>query len=129
MAKGTRVGSGGSHGREAGFAARVARVAAAGLISVGGLTAGPGVAVAAAQADGAFTTDQASSGWSVYGVQCGDCHGPNLEGMVHAPPLSGVEFLNSWAGETTSTCSPRSRVRSRISWTPISVLPMPTPSA
>ena len=101
MAKGTRVGSGGSHGREAGLAARVARVAAAGLIAAGGLSAGPGVAVAAAQADGAFTTDQASSGWSVYGVQCGDCHGPNLEGMVHAPPLSGVEFLNSWAGETT----------------------------
>ena len=46
-----------------------------------GLTAGPGVAVAAAQApaaDGAFTADQAASGWSVYGIQCGECHGPGL---------------------------------------------------
>ena len=104
MAKETSVGSGGSQWREANLTARMVRVAAAGLIVAGGLTAGPGVAVAAAQApvaDGAFTTDQAASGWSVYGVQCGQCHGPNLEGMVHAPPLSGVEFLNSWAGETT----------------------------
>ena len=79
-------------------------MAVAGLLTAGGMIGVPGVVVEAAQApaaDGAFTTDQASSGWSVYGVQCGNCHGPNLEGMVHAPPLSGVEFLNSWAGETT----------------------------
>ena len=64
----------------------------------------PSLARAAGQAqstDGAFTTDQAISGWSVYGVQCAECHGPRLEGMVHAPPISGVEFLNSWAGQTT----------------------------
>ena len=101
MSKETRIGVGESRRRETSLAARAARLAAAGLIAAGGLTAGPGAGVAAAQADGAFTTDQASSGWSVYGVQCGDCHGPNLEGMVHAPPLSGVEFLSSWAGETT----------------------------
>ena len=52
-------------------------------------------------ADGSFTSDQASGGWFVYGVQCEECHGPALEGMVHAPPLAGVEFLNSWAGRTT----------------------------
>jgi len=65
----------------------------------------PSLARAAGQAqstDGAFTTDQAISGWSVYGVQCAECHGPRLEGMVHAPPISGVEFLNSWAGQTTN---------------------------
>ena len=45
--------------------------------------------------------DQAADGWSVYGVQCEQCHGPGLEGMVHAPPLIGVEFLNGWAGRTT----------------------------
>ena len=46
---------------------------------------GPGVVVEAAQApeaDGAFTLDQAADGWPVYGVQCKQCHGPDLEGMV-----------------------------------------------
>ena len=99
MSKATHVGVGGTN-----LAAAVVRMAAAGLIVMGGLTGGPGAAVATAQApvaDGAFTADQASSGWSVYGVQCGQCHGPNLEGMIHAPPLSGVDFLNSWLGQTT----------------------------
>ena len=71
---------------------------------MGASTASPGVIVAAAQpavADGAFTTDQAASGWSAYGVQCQECHGAALQGMVHAPPLSGVEFLDSWVGQTT----------------------------
>ena len=73
-------------------------------ILLGISTGGPGVLVASAQApsaDGAFTTSQAVSGWSAYGVQGAECHGSALEGMVHAPPLSGVEFLNSWAGQTT----------------------------
>ena len=99
MSKATHVGVGGTN-----LAAAVVRMAAAGLIVMGGSTGGPGLAVATAQApvaDGAFTADQASSGWSVYGVQCGQCHGPNLEGMIHAPPLSGVDFLNSWLGQTT----------------------------
>ena len=98
MSKATHVGVGGTN-----LAAAVVRMAA-GVIVMGGLTGGPGAAVATAQApvaDGAFTADQASSGWSVYGVQCGQCHGPNLEGMIHAPPLSGVDFLNSWLGQTT----------------------------
>ena len=45
--------------------AAAARLAAVGLLVAGGLTAGPGAAVAAAQApgaDGAFTADQAASG-------------------------------------------------------------------
>ncbi len=79
----------------------VVRMSAVGLI-VAGLAVAPGVAAAQAPVgDGAFTSDQASAGWSVYGVQCGQCHGVNLEGMVHAPPLSGVDFLNSWLGQTT----------------------------
>ncbi|HCE02555.1 MAG TPA: hypothetical protein DEQ98_04885, partial [Acidobacteria bacterium] len=66
------------------------------LVVMGTSTGAPGVVAAAqpASADGAFTSDQAASGWSAYGVQCQECHGPALEGMVHAPPLSGVEFLN-----------------------------------
>ena len=101
MSKETRFGFGGSgcRGLTLGTLAR----AAAGLIVAAGLTAGPGAGVAAAQpagADGAFTADQAASGWSAYGVQCSECHGIGLEGMI-APPLSGVEFLNTWAGQTT----------------------------
>ena len=102
MSKETRVGFGGSGCRGLSLAA-LARVAAAGLIAAAGLTAGPGAVSAAAQpagADGAFTADQAASGWAAYGVQCSECHGIGLEGMI-APPLSGVEFLNTWAGQTT----------------------------
>ncbi len=97
MSKGTRVGVGGSRWLGADFVAAVVRLAVAVLIVMS-------VVVATAQppsADGTFTTNQAASGWSVYGVQCAECHGSALEGMVHAPPLSGVDFLNSWAGQTT----------------------------
>ena len=107
MSKRTGVGLGGTRWRGPNLAAAVVGLAAAGLVVAGGLTGGlgfpPGVVVAAAQppsADGAFTTNQAASGWSVYGVQCAECHGLALEGM-EAPPLSGVNFLNSWAGQTT----------------------------
>ena len=103
MSKGTRVGVGGSRWLGADFVAAAVRLAVAVPIVLGASTGTPGVVVAAAQppaTDGAFTTDQAASGWSVYGVQCQECHGPALEGM-EAPPLSGVDFLNSWAGQTT----------------------------
>ena len=113
MSRRTRVGVGGSRWlgfrvavdaeRRASLAAAAVRTAAA-LVVAASLTGGPGVAVEAAQApggDGAFTRDQAADGWSVYGVQCEQCHGPGLEGMVHAPPLIGVDFLNGWAGRTT----------------------------
>ena len=103
MSKGTRVGVGGSRWLGTDFVAAAVRLAVAVPIVLGASTGAPGVVVAAAQppaTDGAFTTDQAASGWSVYGVQCQECHGPALAGM-EAPPLSGVDFLNSWAGQTT----------------------------
>ena len=101
MSKEARVGLGGVCGTATGLVA--AARAAAGLIVAAGLAIGAGAGVAVAQApgaDGAFTADQAASGWSAYGVQCSECHGIGLEGMI-APPLSGVEFLNTWAGQTT----------------------------
>jgi len=103
MSKGTRVGVGGSRWAGANLVAAAVRRAVAVLIVMGTSTGAPGVVAAAqpASADGAFTSDQAASGWSAYGVQCQECHGPALEGMVHAPPLSGVEFLNAWVGQTT----------------------------
>ena len=103
MLKRTWVGFGGSRWRGLNLAAAVVGSAAAGLIVAGGLTGGPGVVVEAAQqpaADGGFTEEQAAAGWRVYGRQCGECHGLQLEGM-EAPPLRGVDFLNGWAGRTT----------------------------
>ena len=98
----------GTRCREPGRTAVVVWLAAAGLIAAGGLTGGlgvaPGVVIAAAQppvADGGFTAEQATAGWAVYARQCGECHGPRLDGMALAPPLRGVAFLNNWAGRTT----------------------------
>ena len=104
MSKGTFVGVSGPRWLRTDFVAAAVRLAVAVPIVLGASTGAPGVVVAAAQppsADGAFTTDQAASGWSVYGVQCQECHGPALEGL-EAPPLSGVDFLTSWAGQTTA---------------------------
>ena len=104
MSNGTRVDVGGSRWLGTDLVAAAVPLALTVPIVLGAWTGAPGVVVAAAQppsADGGFTTDQAAAGWSVYGVQCQECHGPALEGMEHAPPLAGVEFLNSWAGQTT----------------------------
>ena len=86
-----RVDGGGSRSH---LAAEAVRIAAAVLIFAGGMTGAP--ASAAAQppaADGGFTAEQAAAGWTVYARQCGECHGPQLDG-AEAPPLRGVEFLN-----------------------------------
>ena len=99
LSKGTRVGT--MRWLGAGFAAAAVSLAVAILSVVGAST---GVVVVAAQppsADGGFTVDQAARGWSLYGVQCEECHGTELEGIAHAPPLVGVEFMNGWAGQTT----------------------------
>ncbi len=102
MSNGTRVGVGGSRWLGADVVAAAVRPVVTVLIVLGASTGAPGVVAAAqpAATDGAFTTDQAASGWSAYGAQCQECHGPGLEGL-EAPPLSGVEFLNSWVGQTT----------------------------
>ena len=107
MLKRTRVRFGGWRCRGSNLAAAVVGLAAVGLTIAGGLTPSlgpaPSVVVEAAQqpaAGGSFTTEQADAGWTVYLQQCGECHGPNLDGM-EAPPLRGVDFLNGWAGRTT----------------------------
>ena len=107
MLKRTWVRFGGWRCRGLNLAAAVVGLAAVGLTIAGGLTPSlgpvPSVVVEAAQqpaAGGSFTTEQADAGWTVYLQQCGECHGPNLDGM-EAPPLRGVDFLNGWAGRTT----------------------------
>ncbi len=106
MSKRTWVRSVGSRWRGPNVVAAMVGLAAAGLMVAGGLTGGlgvgPSVVEAARQpaADGGFTAEQAATGWTVYARQCGECHGPRLEGM-EGPPLRGVDFLNGWAGQTT----------------------------
>ena len=109
MSKRTRVDAGSRRGS---YRAAAVRMAAAGLIAAGvaggwgggpGSGVAPGVVLAAAQPpapDGGYTAAQADAGWAVYARQCGECHGPQLDG-AEAPPLRGVEFLNGWAGRTT----------------------------
>ena len=72
----------------------VVGVAVAPLL-LGGLGVG-GVVEVTAQSPlvaGGFTAEQAASGWTEYGRQCAECHGPRLDGMAHAPPLRGVALF------------------------------------
>jgi mono/diheme cytochrome c family protein len=50
--------------------------------------------------DGAYTTDQAKRGESVYGTECASCHGDALDGMGQAPALAGDDFKNNWNGQS-----------------------------
>jgi alcohol dehydrogenase (cytochrome c) len=49
-----------------------------------------------AQADGGYTTEQATRGRRVYGAYCATCHGVDLEGAV-GPALAGAGFLHRWS--------------------------------
>ena len=50
-------------------------------------------------AQGAYAADQAARGAALYKMQCVECHGAMLEGVV-GPPLAGPEFQSSWAGKS-----------------------------
>ena len=90
----------GIHGVQWRRAAR--EVMVVGAVIAGAAWVGVGAAAQgqAPAAGGGFTAEQVAGGWTVYGRQCGECHGARLDGM-EAPPLRGVEFLNGWAGRTT----------------------------
>jgi len=49
--------------------------------------------------DGVYTEEQAKRGGTVYGDECGRCHGPALDGGESAP-LIGDAFAKSWNGST-----------------------------
>ena len=46
---------------------------------------------------GVYSADQAKRGEQLYTDTCRACHGKDLEG-IEGPPLTGAEFLASWAG-------------------------------
>jgi alcohol dehydrogenase (cytochrome c) len=58
-----------------------------------------GVGVIAGQqppAAGTFTAAQATAGRQVFEANCASCHRQDLGGSNEAPPLAGVNFVNTW---------------------------------
>jgi alcohol dehydrogenase (cytochrome c) len=43
-----------------------------------------------------FSPAQADAGRQVYDTACASCHRPDLGGLNEAPPLAGVNFMNTW---------------------------------
>jgi mono/diheme cytochrome c family protein len=52
---------------------------------------------------GIYSASQAMRGQSVYGARCSACHGVELGGSEHAPPLKGRRFWAEWDQETVRT--------------------------
>lgn len=50
--------------------------------------------------DGVFSAAQAERGATAYAQNCQVCHGPALQGVGEAKPLTGPEFLGAWNGLT-----------------------------
>jgi len=89
------------------------------VVPVGGSTYGAGwicfglgdaQTTAAARADsggsgvaarvGLFSVAQTQSGQAAYGAKCASCHGAELQGGEHAPPLRDERFWSEWAGSS-----------------------------
>ena len=47
---------------------------------------------------GVYTEAQAERGHAAYAANCQACHGPALQGVGEAKPLTGPEFLSTWNG-------------------------------
>jgi alcohol dehydrogenase (cytochrome c) len=63
--------------------------AAVGTVAFGQAAAGP------------FTQAQVDAGRQDYGVNCAQCHNPDLSGTNDAPQLAGDAFMGAWKGRTT----------------------------
>lgn len=46
------------------------------------------------------TADSIARGEGVYAARCAACHGANLGGGGHVPPLKGTSFMETWNGMT-----------------------------
>jgi alcohol dehydrogenase (cytochrome c) len=62
-----------------------------------------------------FTAEQANAGRAVYNSTCSTCHLPDMKGTFEAPPLSGVNFMNTWRNRPTSDLFTRIRTSMPIS--------------
>jgi quinoprotein glucose dehydrogenase len=71
--------------------------------------AGPIARPAASVWSGVYSDEQARRGQTLYGQQCGACHGQALEGVEMAPALAGGDFLDRWSGQTVGDLFQRIR--------------------
>ena len=58
-----------------------------------------------APAGAPFTAAQAATGRQAYDASCASCHRPDLGGLNEAPPLTGVNFMNTWRTRSTRELS------------------------
>ena len=59
---------------------------------------------------GIYTAEQADRGAPLYAAECGECHGPSLEGGETAPALAGADFRWAWNGLSVGDLFERLRV-------------------
>ena len=97
-------------------AAHVAAATVSGIAGAAPAGAGPAPsATARTQASlsvwsGVYTSEQADRGAALYEAECGECHGPSLEGGETALPLAGADFRWAWNGLSVGDLFERLRV-------------------
>jgi mono/diheme cytochrome c family protein len=66
-------------------------------------------ALAQTASKGIYSKAQAERGAALYAETCARCHGPSMEGLDVAPPLTGGLFLGNWSGQPVAALAARIR--------------------
>jgi len=66
-------------------------------------------ALAQPASTGVYSKAQAERGAALYADNCARCHGPSMEGLDVAPPLTGGLFLGNWSGQPVAALAARIR--------------------
>jgi mono/diheme cytochrome c family protein len=66
-------------------------------------------ALAQTASKGVYSKAQAERGAALYANTCARCHGPSMEGLDVAPPLTGGLFLGNWSGQPVAALAERIR--------------------
>jgi mono/diheme cytochrome c family protein len=66
-------------------------------------------ALAQTASKGIYSKAQAERGAALYANSCARCHGPSMEGLDVAPPLTGALFLGNWSGQPVAGLAARIR--------------------
>jgi mono/diheme cytochrome c family protein len=81
-------------------------------MALGAIVFGAGAALAQAvgvASAGVYSQAQAGRGAGLYAAQCARCHGPEMEGLDVAPPLTGERFTSDWANQPAAALASRIR--------------------